>query len=374
MTELILIGDALEKLKEIEDKTVDCCVTSPPYWGLRDYQTAKWEGGDIGCDHVANTRATKKFGNDVFNENRPSREETKTKGYYADVCPKCGAIKKDLQIGLEGTPEAYINRLVAVFREVKRVLKDDATLWVNIGDSYANQKSGDTYSGFNDRYFGKETDGGKQAQTVSNAHIGKLDFQDCKPKDLVGIPWMLAFALRFDGWYLRQDLIWAKPNPMPESVRDRCTKSHEYIFLLSKSPSYYYDACAIKEPVKNMGKPRAFSKPGNNDRNDVGRIYEPRETRNKRSVWFISTKPYKGAHFATFPPDLIEPCILAGSREGGIVLDPFMGSGVTCMVAKKHGRGYIGVDLNPSYTELAKKRIYEGTKDGLQLTMSGLAV
>ena len=179
-----------------------------------------------------------------------------------------------------------------------------------------------------------------------------------KPKDLIGIPWMLAFALRADGWYLRQDIIWAKPNPMPESVKDRCTKSHEYIFLLSKSAKYYYDNEAIMEPVENMGKPRAFSKPGNGDRNDVGRIYEPQSTRNKRDVWTVTTKPYKGAHYATFNPELIKPCILAGAPEGGIVFDPFVGSGTTVATAIQLGRKGIGIDLSFKYLqENAKARV-----------------
>lgn len=334
MTEDILIGDSLEKIKEVGDGIVDCCVTSPPYYGLRDYGV-------------------------------------------------------DGQIGLEETPEQYIRKLVAVFREVRRALRDDGTLWVNIGDSYYHTQSNNggyskksTLAGFTN----PETKG-RIANEAGNAV--RLNMDGVKPKDLIGIPWMLAFALRADGWYLRQDIIWHKPNPMPESVKDRCTRSHEYIFMLSKSKTYYYDADAIKEPcvtqIKNTSKKRNDNKGRTDKQGELGKqtytgfnsryfSKTPPKYRNKRDVWTISTKPYSGAHFATFPPDLILPCILAGSRDGGIVLDPFMGSGTACMVAKKHGRGYIGIELNPAYVELAEKRIYEGTKDGTQMSMDVLAV
>ena len=342
MKEMILTGDVLEKIKEVEDKSVDCCVTSPPYYGLRDYGV-------------------------------------------------------DGQIGLEGTPEAYIARLVAVFREVRRVLRDDGTLWVNIGDSYASisgEKSISPQTAYlTGRAGGNAYAPGNKLDNLETQKTGCKNYGDCKPKDLIGIPWMLAFALRADGWYLRQAIIWAKPNPMPESVKDRCTKSHEYIFMLSKSSKYYYDADAIKEPCVSgdPASPRGSKgvktpNPGRRDKQgELGKqtytgfneryfSKDPLMLRNKRDVWTVTTKPYKGAHFATFPPDLIEPCILAGSKEGGIVIDPFMGSGTTCMVAKKHGRGYIGIELNPEYVELAEKRIYEGTKDGAQLSMDALAV
>jgi len=327
MTSTILTGDALEMLKTIESGTANTCVTSPPYYGLRDYGV-------------------------------------------------------DGQIGLEETPEQYISKLVEVFREVRRVLRDDGTLWVNIGDSYtgggAGRNDGDH------RADGRP--GGMSFKAEGVTHNRGLC--GLKPKDLIGIPWMLAFALRSDGWYLRQDIIWAKPNPMPESVKDRCTQSHEYIFMLSKSSKYYYDADAIKEPCVSgdPASPRGSKgvktpNPGRRDKQgELGKqtytgfneryfSKDPLMFRNKRDVWTVTTKPYKDAHFATFPPDLIEPCILAGSKEGGIVIDPFMGSGTTCMVAKKHGRGYIGIELNPAYVELAEKRIYEGTKDGAQMSM-----
>ena len=280
----------------LADKSVQCVVTSPPYYGLRDYGI-------------------------------------------------------DAQIGLEPTPDKYVANMVAVFREVKRVLKDDGVLWLNVGDSYCG--TGDKGEWTDPKY----ADGRNGQKVALNKKIDGL-----KPKDLIGIPWMLAFALRADGWYLRQDIIWAKPNPMPESVKDRCTKSHEYIFLLSKSAKYYYDATAINEPVENIGKPRAFSKPGNGDRNDVGRIYEPQATRNKRDVWTVTTKPYKGAHYATFNPDLIKPCILAGAPEGGIVFDPFVGSGTTVATAIQLGRKGIGLDLSLTY-------LYENAKDRIEAEM-----
>jgi DNA modification methylase len=323
---VILIGDVRERLKELPDQSVNCCVTSPPYWGLRDY------------------------GNDG-------------------------------QIGLEQTPDAFIAELVSVFSEVKRVLRDDGTLWLNIGDSYASFRDGkatpDTTRGTS---LGILVDKGKasnrKASTFANTSI--------KHKDLVGIPWMLAFALRADGWYLRQDIIWHKPNPMPESVRDRCTKAHEYIFLLSKSPKYYFDNQAMQEPAKSPFDDRASradsragtsmnsvggktgirfggNKYGDSDdpkhATKSGNEYIATGTRNKRSVWSVTTKPFKGAHFATFPPALIEPCILAGSPRGGVVLDPFFGAGTTGLVAQRHNRKWIGCELNPEYAAIAQARI-----------------
>lgn len=291
---------------------VQTCVTSPPYFGLRDY------------------------------------------GH-------------DGQIGLEQTPEKYIQSMVEVFRCVWDVLADDGTLWLNIGDSYANTGcDSSTVGGFT----GDRIRAGKKGIMDSR----KRAIPDgCKPKDLIGIPWMLAFALRADGWYLRQDIIWHKPNPMPESVRDRCTKAHEYIFLLSKSEKYFFDSKAMQEEAVGGSKGAAASFKRDNskrgiadvcpaspmpthraDREDV-RYDGP--TRNRRSVWTVATRPYKGAHFATFPPALIEPCILAGSRTGDIVLDPFMGSGTTAAVALQHDRQYLGCELNPAYCELQQQRL-----------------
>jgi DNA modification methylase len=294
----ILFGDCRETLKTIDVKA-RMCVTSPPYYGLRNY----------------------------------GNEEN--------------------QIGMEQTPEEYIEQLVDVFRSVRDVLTDDGTLWLNIGDTYYNYRS----------------DGNYPKQTVSRTKQDLPDFSpvrgnklhNLKSKDLIGIPWMLAFALRADGWWLRQDIIWNKPNPMPESVKDRCTKSHEYIFLLSKSKQYYYDNEAIKEPVKQDWGTRdrkngKYHNPGSGLAPHSG-LTKSYDRKNKRSVWTVTNKPYKGAHFACFPPDLIEPCILAGSEENDIVLDPFMGSGTTAMVAKKHNRNYLGCELHEDYASLQTDRI-----------------
>lgn len=320
----VLQGDCREVLKTLPDAFIDCCVTSPPYYGLRDYGTGKWIGGDPNCPHRGKPFAIRAH----INENCTGGNDVKNQQVYEPfkkVCPLCGAIREDKQIGLEETPEEYIQNLVEVFREVKRVLKDDGTLWVNIGDSYWG--SGSRGYDFTDKWSeaSKMQSGSKGTEDLHNIPklVGKKD--GYKNKDLIGIPWMLAFALRADGWYLRQDIIWAKPNPMPESVKDRCTKSHEYIFLLSKSPKYYFDYEAIQED--------AVCK--DDKRKDDGRIaYEGKRTegntsggqqsfvkiadkRNKRDVWFVSPKPVRDAHFATYPEELIEPCILAGSRVGG---------------------------------------------------------
>ena len=311
----IITGDALDTLRTLPDNYIDCCITSPPYYGLRDYGV-------------------------------------------------------DGQIGLEQTPEQYIQRLVDVFREVRRVLRDDGTLWINIADSYGSSGKG----AWRNKTAQKETytpDPGTRITKMPKT------FEDIKSKDLIGIPWLLAFALRADGWYLRQDIIWHKPNPMPESVTDRCTRCHEYIFLLSKSPRYYYDTDAVAEPCAQStinrcaGKTNGPTRPdaprfGGNKytaspeqfyRTKSGNCYVPKPMRNKRDVWTVATRGFKGAHFATFPEQLIEPCILAGSRQGGVVLDPFCGSGTTGVVALRHGRQYLGIDLNPEYTEMAKNRI-----------------
>jgi DNA modification methylase len=312
MTSTILTGDALEMLKTIESGTVNTCVTSPPYYGLRDYGV-------------------------------------------------------DGQIGLEEMPEQYISKLVEVFREVRRVLRDDGTCWVNIGDSYCNTNG---YARAQPEFQRQ----GRNDAPANDRDLTQLHKAGFKTKDLIGIPWMLAFALRADGWYLRQDIIWSKPNPMPESVRDRCTKSHEYIFLLSKSKQYYYDADAIKEPIKENTLERY--KTGWNGNQDRGYVNGPQnhmseymgmdeekiaqlreEGRNKRSVWTVCVNGFKEAHFATFPQALIEPCILAGAPFDGLVLDPFTGSGTTAVTALQNGRNFIGVELNPKYVTMAEKRI-----------------
>jgi DNA modification methylase len=327
----ILQGDAKTILQTLPDGQYQTCVTSPPYWGLRDY-------GVNG------------------------------------------------QLGLEDTPERYVQNMVDVFREVKRVLRDDGTLWLNLGDSYAGSgKGAGNYPG----------DYPKQNSNKGSLGIKGLPVvtpEGLKPKDLVGIPWMVAFALRADGWYLRSDIIWSKPNPMPESVKDRPTKSHEYIFLFSKSDKYYYEREAIMEPLaessiarisqdlegqkgseranggaKTNGNMKAvftprgskgvIKNPLNTGLRDDDSDFTPPDKRNKRTVWTVTTKPYKEAHFATFPPDLIEPCILAGCPEGGRVLDPFFGSGTTGQVAMKNNRNFTGIELNSKYIDIAKKRL-----------------
>lgn len=305
---VVLEGDALAVLKTLDSESVQTCVTSPPYFGLRDY-------GHKG------------------------------------------------QIGLEKTPDAYVAKLVELFSEVKRTLRDDGTLWLNLGDSYWSTTA--TQGRNEDKSVGNI--GGTKKLIAGGSRTYKREASSLKTKDLIGIPWRVALALQADGWYLRQDIIWSKTNPMPESVTDRCTKAHEYIFLLSKSPTYYYDHEAVKEPAANPnsgkswddrkanGEPMrhglqsaAFHKAGGFSTNDK---------RNRRSVWTVSTKPYKGAHFATFPPDLITPCILAGAPLNGTVLDPFLGSGTTAAVAKKLGRQYVGIELNSEYVKLSKERL-----------------
>ena len=273
---------------------------------------------------------------------------------YKSVCPLCGAVRVDEQIGLEETPEQYIERLVELFREIRRCLKKDGTIWINIGDSYNTTLPGSKSSGFSFDSLKKGT--GETRQQRKRGLVTGI-----KQKDLIGIPWMLAFALRADGWYLRQDIIWHKPNPMPESVTDRCTKSHEYIFLLSKSPVYYFDYEAIQEDAVSVDdKPRIFGARNQvgTMRGDIGSVYQPRDKRNKRDVWSVNVKPNKETHFATYPEELIVSCILAGCPESGVVLDPFMGSGTTGIVARKLGRNYVGTELNPEYLKMAERRIF----------------
>lgn len=291
----MLTGDAAKTLRTLDDESVHCCVTSPPYWGLRNYGV-------------------------------------------------------DGQLGLERTPEEYVGKLVDIFREVRRVLRDDGTLWLNLGDSYAAS--------------GQAGGAGKQHTNVGSVNVPVRQVPNgLKPKDLVGIPWRVAFALQADGWYLRSDIVWAKTNPMPESVTDRPTKSHEYLFLMAKSERYFYEADAIAEPVtrnfwnESVGPEYMTARDGRNDGGKRKGSGPMDGKRNKRSVWTVSTQPYADAHFATFPFKLIEPCILAGCPVGGTVLDPFAGAGTTCIVSLRNRRNFIGIELNPEYTEMATKRI-----------------
>jgi len=367
----IYCGDASQILRYLSSGSIQCCVTSPPYWGLRDYGTSQWIGGDADCDHRKKNPETDQRTSTLGPGGRGLSIDNAAYQHgkaFRDVCGKCGAVRIDRQLGLEKTPEEYVAKMVDVFREVRRVLRDDGTLWLNLGDSYSNASGGTTGGqGATSQRAGRQNVASQRRSCLVDA---------LKPKDLVGIPWRVAFALQSDGWYLRQDIIWHKPNPMPESVTDRCTKSHEYIFLLAKSARYYYDADAIREPSEGTD-PRLKRAPsevanGAMRNNDMERLGTTRGKtnqpccnplgRNRRSVWTVSTKPYSGAHFATFPPDLIEPCILAGCPEGGVVLDPFNGSGTTGAVCIKHGRQYVGLELNPEYIELSKQRIGESER------------
>lgn len=302
MSVRILHGDCRDVLKTLPDESVNCVVTSPPYFGLRDYGV-------------------------------------------------------DGQIGLEHTPEAFVAELVAVFREVRRVLRDDGTCWLNLGDSYG-ATGGDTHSGFNERYSGTGGVGSKQDATLSGIKDHKTS-TGLRPKNLLGMPWRVALALQADGWILRQDIIWAKPNPMPESVQDRCTKSHEYVFLLSKSARYHYDQEAIREPATGrVGTVRfSFAPDLNGKAHSDGFDKDGTVGANARSVWTIATQPFSEAHFATFPPELAERCIKAGCPAGGVVLDPFGGAGTTGLVADRLGRAAILIELNPAYAEIARNRI-----------------
>lgn len=365
-------------MAKMPEASVDCCVTSPPYWGLRDYGTGKWEGGDPACSHSFRSGAQRADGGLI---EAGCRSRDGVAGLTRSSC-KCGAVRVDGQLGLESTPEEYVAAMVAVFREVRRVLREDGTLWLNLGDSYnaAGREGHGTRLGLKQQTNRASADG---------SDANRPSCESLKPKDIVGIPWRVAFALQADGWYLRQDIIWAKPNPMPESVRDRCTKAHEYLFLLAKAERYFYDAAAIAEPVVkgdagstfttgktaqhqllrtqseesraqrrktggNFSREYAESQPGHGamalERPDY-------DSRNRRSVWTIPTHPFPEAHFATFPEKLVEPCILAGSREGGTVLDPFSGAGTTGVVAIKASRHYVGCELNPEYVEMSRRRL-----------------
>ncbi len=346
-------GNSIDVLKTFPDEIVDCVVTSPPYWGLRDYGTAEWEGGDTECSHK---RESKKSDKTITGHKNFEEMNGVGDAIYKSVCSRCGAKRVDKQLGLEETPEEFAQNLVKLFREIKRVLKKSGTVWLNLGDSYSRTPN----SQVSQKGLCASKNDDKKYE-----YSHKKDYGDTiKPKDLVGIPWKVAFALQSDGWYLRQDIIWHKPNPMPESVKDRCTKAHEYIFLLSKSPKYFYDIDAIREPVSEISLKRAeygwdgVEVEGRNSpqKCDDMKRFAPESGRNKRSVWKITTKSYKEAHFATFPPELPELCIKAGCPKDGVVLDPFFGSGTTGWVAQRLGRKWIGVELNPEYIKIADKR------------------
>jgi len=361
-------GDSLEVLKTLPDNSINCCITSPPYWGLRDYGTATWVGGDENCNHFRD--------NHVSNSCTTGHSSSQKEGGIADsiyktVCKKCGAVRQDRQLGLEVTPEEYVSKLVAIFSEVKRCLTDDGTLWLNLGDTYFGGGGGNQYSPENNGFMAKSFKANPEYEKSAgfNYSYRNKKHEDLKPKDMVGIPWMTAFALRYDGWWLRQDLIWHKPNPMPESVTDRCTKSHEYIFLLSKSQKYYFDYEAILEPYtepmnrwggdKLVANGESMWDDGTGQSTYRNRNMRPNENgRNKRDVWTVNTKPYNEAHFATFPENLIVDMVKAGCPPKGLILDPFMGSGTTGLVARKLDRNYVGIELNPKYISIAEQRIF----------------
>ena len=419
----ILTGDCREVLRSLPDASVHCCVTSPPYFGLRDYGTAKWEGGDPACVH---TGVARRCDNPGRNDKQSTQKGSSSDKVSRD-CLYCGARRIDSQIGLEQTPDAYVAELVAVFREVRRVLRPDATLWLNIGDSYAaNGAPGLNVSNPSGTFHGGHKDAHERRPKTVPAGL--------KPKDLIGIPWRVAFALQADGWWLRSDIIWHKPNPMPESVTDRPTSAHEHVFLFAKSQTYYFNAEAVKVAASSAGRV-----PGGNLKLDASRNDADRDmtipvaaARNIHNVWTVATQPYADAHFATFPPALIEPCIKAGTSErgccrecgapwvrrvtvssrpnwegdgqkhdgtyyrpnpgGGVgndkrersigdwepscrcripglidatawtpkpctVLDPFGGAGTTGLVADRLSRNAILIELNPTYAEMARRRI-----------------
>ena len=401
MAYVLFNTDAITALKAMEAESVNCCVTSPPYWGLRDYKLEPlvW-GGVEGCEHewgedqVLRGPAQSQ-GATSQRKGRANVEEQKTRGISQGCwCSLCGAWRGSL--GLEPTPELYVQHLVEIFREVRRVLRPDGTLWLNLGDSYARDAAKGQH---------KPGDSGKQAYIYDNGggrasamlHLqseskGSSGGDGLKPKDLIGIPWRVAFALQADGWWLRSDIVWHKPNPMPGSQRDRCTTAHEYVFMLAKSERYYHNWEAIAEPtvgnnqhdLTGMGYSAPGQIPQKGNRKGSGNLkrklagqnggdrlgthmgssipyeYKDGSTRTKRDVWNIATAPYKGAHFATFPPALVEPCILAGCPPGGIVLDPFAGSGTALMVAQRLGRDSIGVEPNPEYCRMAEERVAKG--------------
>jgi len=385
-------GNCLNILQALADRSIDCCVTSPPYFGLRDYQTGRWEGGDPSCKHLlgkgSNVRQTK-------HPNADHYPVSAHRGGDAWKCAACGAIRIDEQIGLEQTPESYVENLVVVFEQVRRVLKDHGSLWLNIGDSYAN-----------DNKWGGAS-GGKHAKALhGNTGIGRTRVHTgLKPKDLMGMPWRLAFALQEAGWFLRSDIIWQKPNALPESILDRPTSSYEHVFLLTKQSHYYYDAAAISEPLAAEthsryaysfgGSKNEFMREHTTNRARMVGTKTVSNTRNSRNVWSIAVRPYKDAHFAVMPSELAEKCIKAGSTEKGccpqcgkpwrrvrskqsmaqcdgweascgcpehvpvpaVILDPFGGAGTTGMVAQRLGRRSILIELNPRYIDLARERI-----------------
>jgi DNA modification methylase len=355
-----LHGDCRQILPTLPEQSVHCCICSPPYWGLRDYGTGRWQGGSPDCVH--DTGGKRQIPQSKWSSTFVSIASGGNRGAGRD-CIRCGAVRLDAQIGLEPTPEEYVENLVQVFREVRRVLRDNGSLWLNLGDSY-------TSGGRKSRDPGRST-----MHAAAIAGVPRpVTPERLRAKELVGIPWRVAFALQADGWLLRTEVIWHKPNACPESVRDRPTRCHEYLFLFAKQPHYYYDAAAIREPwakattLKHArsGYRRIFTNQGHGLRR--GQALTRRQTwapihspgfRNKRSVWTVATQAYHGAHFAAFPPELIRPCVRAGCPTGGTILDPFAGAGTTGLVAEQEGRNAILIELNAAYIELQRERLLE---------------
>lgn len=360
-----ITGEALSAVSSLASGIVQTVITSPPYFGLRDYSTGSWEGGDPDCDHKQ-ARGTTRGG--PHSTITGGQDTTAHSAQYRDTCGKCGAKRIDQQIGLEPSPDEYVQTLVSVFREVRRVMTDDGTLWLNLGDSFASGASG--FRPGSGRADGI-VDGVRRIRNRNGVPVP----EGLKPKDLIGIPWRVAFALQADGWYLRSDIIWHKPNAMPESVTDRPTKSHEHVFLFAKSGRYYYDAEAVKEESVGVWNSARSTLAANGKKNihlnetgqrrtagaDTFHRDEDRTGRNMRDVWTIPTQPYAGAHYAVFPERLVEPCMKAGSQRGDIVLDPFAGSGTVGVVAHRLYRDAILIDLNPANRELARERILKAS-------------
>jgi DNA modification methylase len=339
----IINGDCREVLKSLPCESVHCCITSPPYLGLRDYGAAVWEGGDPGCDH-----GVRRWEGPKQTQGAQSSHASVADRLNRRQCA-CGAKRTDNPIGLEDDPSEYIQGLVEVFREVRRVLRKDGTFWLNLGDTFAANR-------------GYQVPDSKHT-FVGNGHGSRVP-EGLKTKDLMMIPHRAALALQADGWWVRSDIVWSKGNPMPESVRDRPTRAHEYVFLLTKSDRYWYDAAAVREPAvsghssgNGFKRPASLTKQDKNGARGSDQEWEVTEYRNQRSVWSVNTKPFKGAHFAVFPAALVEPCLLAGCPVGGTVLDPFAGSGTVGEVANKHGRDAILIELNPEYIKLIEKRV-----------------
>lgn len=387
-------GDCLAVLQTLPEASVQCAVTSPPYWNLRDYGTAKWEGGDTECTHERLGISA-----DPKNPGKPSANGRPPRGEELNrwQC-RCGAIRVDEQIGLEETMGEYIEKLTTVFLEVRRVLKPDGVLWLNLGDSYAGSWGAQGRQGKTGELAGRSACAERQiaAAAKRKSGAGSISRADgLKPKDLCGVPWRVAFALQESGWWLRSDVIWCKGNPMPESVKDRPTRAHEYVFLMTKSERYFYDMEAVKEvaspdsharygvnpkakvpsgwdtgPGSHRDKTGRYKQDGHGRRNDgfnerykvkqnesfSAAVKDVVEARNLRSWWHINPEPTPEAHFATYPIRLAERCILAGSKPGDTILDPFAGAGTTWLACLKHGREFVGIELNEEYIRIAEER------------------